>query len=67
VTEIHRCLQDARADGSGNLGVTLGICDSDSSIVYYKVYNGLVQPDPPSLDNNYYDNDDVLSIKGETQ
>lgn len=45
VKDISSCYQDlAEEDLSDNSGVILGICESDSSIVYYKVYNGLVQP-----------------------
>ncbi|EDO44774.1 predicted protein [Nematostella vectensis] len=31
-----------------NKVATLAICDSDSSIVYYKLFSGLEQPDPPT-------------------
>ncbi|XP_020902384.1 tRNA-splicing endonuclease subunit SEN15-like [Exaiptasia diaphana] len=44
VSEISTCCKELDLDLSGNPGVILGICESDSSIVYYKVYQGLEQP-----------------------
>lgn len=48
VKDISSCCQDIVAE---NPGVILGICESDSSIVYYKIFDGLVQPGHLNLDN----------------
>ena len=57
VSEISACegervgtAMDSRERSSCQASATLGFCESDSSIVYYKVFDGLVPPDPPKLD-----------------
>lgn len=67
VTEIQRCVRDVPGYRSSNLAVTLGICDSDSSIVYYKVYNGLVEPNPPNADDGDHDDEDIFGIQTENK
>lgn len=48
VQDISSCCHDIVAD---NPGITLGICEADSTIVYYKVFDGLIQPGHLNLEN----------------
>eukprot|EP00105_Crassostrea_gigas_P038413 XP_019922561.1 PREDICTED: tRNA-splicing endonuclease subunit Sen15-like [Crassostrea gigas] len=46
---LQHYLQNIKLDDYETNGITLAICDSDTTTVYYKITEGLVDPEPPEV------------------
>ncbi|XP_061189423.1 tRNA-splicing endonuclease subunit Sen15-like [Saccostrea echinata] len=46
---LQQYLKEIKVDGYETHGITLAICDADTTTVYYKIAEGLVTPEPPEV------------------